>query len=233
MKKNKGVNAAEFVNDVKKTAKEERVKERVKEREERARERSKEKEKRAKEKEEKVRSARETAQAEEEKRLKESQRRETVVSEVQGVLEKVFELYPKMEGNYIKENGIELFRDEAGHIHGMADGFAFKSTEKCGMLFYSTPVKKGFSNGNLGDNYYCYWFEFDEIHVSLGRHKTYKVDKSCVNPKKVDCEQNGMHYLWDEDFDSVIAMNYDKLEYAKIEKLLNQAEKKRTASVKR
>ena len=88
------------------------------------------KEKEAREKEERLRKEKELILA----------RKTAKLEEIKGYLSTIMETYPKMTGNYYKDENIEIAKDDEGNILGIIGNYSFVSNNKGQILFCSKPI---------------------------------------------------------------------------------------------
>lgn len=101
------------------------------------------KEKKAQREQERLRKEQEAREREE--RLRKEQeaelaRKKAKVEEIKGYLSTIIETYPKMTGNYYKDENIQLAKDDEGNILGIIGNYSFVSNNKGQVLFYSKPT---------------------------------------------------------------------------------------------
>ena len=158
----------------------------------------------------------------------EKKRKVEFAKKVKICLSKIMEVYPHMDGNYIRENDVEIIRDTEGNIMGIADGIAFVSNSNGNLIFSSKPREDSsyYYYAPMRDDNYQDWYDYEEATAKLGLFKTFSLKKEDVQIKRTYVCDHASYAPTKEHRESV----YNQLKYGQVERALTMA---RTQNTKR
>ena len=176
----------------------------------------KKREEKQKEEMEIARQKRERKEQEERSAAEEAKRRADFAKKVKVALTKIMKAYPHMNGEYIKEDDVEIVRDNEGNIMGMVGDLAFVSNSQGSITFSSKPKILDWSFGPPHDEVYtCIYLQY-EVAAKLGMFRTFNFRTEDVYERKTTVCERADYPPKQEQIDAV----YDSLKYGQAEKAL-------------
>jgi len=98
---------------------------------------------------------------------------------VELAVEKIMEIYGNMDSDYIKNDDVEILKNNRGDIIGFVNGLAFASDKKRNLIFYDEPIEHRLGYYDPYDGFVeeDVYFDHPTITVKLGKLKNYRINK--------------------------------------------------------